>query len=125
MRRRRFIVLTAGLGATWPLMAGGQPANGLVKIGILNGLAENDPEMRVRLQEFTRQLARLGWEEGRNAHIEQRWVAGDVDRLRAEAHGLVELRPNVILVGSAPGLSALLTETHTIPIVFVTVTDPV
>jgi putative ABC transport system substrate-binding protein len=70
-------------------------------------------------------LQKLGWIEGRTLRSEFRWYAGDAERARVAAKELVDLKPEVILVGAAPGLVALRRETRTVPLVFVAVTDPV
>jgi putative ABC transport system substrate-binding protein len=68
----------------------------------------------------------LGWTNGRNVRIELRWAGGDTNRIRALAHELVELQPDIILAaGSTPVTAALQRETPTIPMVFVNVSDPV
>jgi putative ABC transport system substrate-binding protein len=70
-------------------------------------------------------LQQLGWADGRNVRIDYRWANGDIDRMRAFAKELVELRPDVILSNTTPATAALQRETRTIPIVFVIVSDPV
>ena len=57
--------------------------------------------------------------------MEIRWGGGDVNRIRTFAKELVALKPDVILAHGTPATAALQRETRTIPIVFVTVTDPV
>src|SRR5271170_5039541 len=101
MRRRQFI---AGLGsaAAWPVVAQAQQGDRLRRIGVLMGWSESDPEYRAYLSAFAQELARLGWSIGSNARIEQRWTNGDVDRARAFARELVELKPDVILAGTTP-----------------------
>ena len=74
---------------------------------------------------FTNEFKRLGWEEGRNFHLEYRAVAPDVEQLRSAAADLVGLKPEVILIVSSPVLRVVQVNTDTIPIVFVGVTDPV
>jgi putative ABC transport system substrate-binding protein len=70
-------------------------------------------------------LAEIGWIDGRNLRMEIRWGGGDVNRIRTFAKELVALQPDVILAHGTPATAALQRETRTIPIVFVTVTDPV
>jgi putative tryptophan/tyrosine transport system substrate-binding protein len=94
-------------------------------IGMLMGFRENDPEAKGYLSAFVQGLAELGWTDGRNMRIELRWAAGDVDRARILAKGLVDLQPDVILASTTPVTAALQRETRTIPIVFALVGDPV
>jgi putative tryptophan/tyrosine transport system substrate-binding protein len=67
----------------------------------------------------------VSWIEGRNLRIDVRWAAGSDDRARMYAKELVNLQSDVILADSTPETSALQRETRTIPIVFVSVSDPV
>ena len=70
-------------------------------------------------------MQQLGWTDGRNVRLDYRWCAGDIDRFRRYAAELVALSPEVILASTAPSLGALQQATRSVPIVFVTVTDPV
>jgi putative ABC transport system substrate-binding protein len=70
-------------------------------------------------------LQELGWTEGLNVRFEYHWASGDLDRIRANAAELVGMSPDIIVASSAPVLAALQQETRTIPIVFVSISDPV
>jgi hypothetical protein len=70
-------------------------------------------------------LQQLGWIEGDNVQIEYRSGMGDLDQLRKHAADLVALAPDVILAQGGPSVTELKRATKTIPIVFVTVVDPV
>jgi putative tryptophan/tyrosine transport system substrate-binding protein len=125
VRRREFI---AGLGSTaagWPLAARAQQPGAVRRIGVLMGTDENDPQGKAFLSGFMQRLAKLGWSDGRNLRIDVRWAPGSVDRTRTFAKELVDLQPDVILVGSTSQTAALQRETLSIPIVFATVSDPV
>ena len=96
------------------------------RIGALMGLAESDPEGKVRATVFERALQELGRTGGRNVRIDCRWATTDnADRLRSEAAALVAAAPDVILANSTPVLIVLQQATQTVPIVFVQVADPV
>jgi putative tryptophan/tyrosine transport system substrate-binding protein len=125
MRRREFIALLGGAAMAWPLAAHAQQPDRMRRIGVLVPLDENDPEAKTYLAGFTQGLAELGWTDGRNLRMEVRWAAADVDRMRMFAKELVGLQPDVILAHSTPATAALQRETRTIPIVFVSVGDPV
>jgi putative ABC transport system substrate-binding protein len=126
MRRREFITLIAGgAAALWSQAVSAQNPNGVRRIGVLLSLAESDAEGKAALSGFTQGLAELGWIDGRNLRTEVRWGRGDVDRIRTFAKELVALQPDVILSHGTPVTAALHRETQTIPIVFVTVSDPV
>ena len=125
MRRREFITLIGGAAAAWPLAARAQQADRVRRIGVLFGIAENDPEGRNRLDAFRQELEKLGWVAGQNVQVDYRWAGGDLERLRAQAAELVQLKPDVLVAGATLSLVALQQATRDIPIVFAQVTDPV
>jgi putative ABC transport system substrate-binding protein len=124
MRRREFISLLGGVAA-WPLAAHAQQAQRMRRIGVLIGFAETDPDVKSWFAAFRGALAKLGWTEGSNFQIELRWASDDPDRMKAFAKELVDLRPDAILSVTTPVTNALVRETQTIPIVIVTVADPI
>jgi putative ABC transport system substrate-binding protein len=87
-------------------------------------VAESDRDVQQGLAAFRQSLAELGWHEPGNMRLEYRWGAADTTRISAYARALVESSPDVIVAHSTPPVVALLKETRTIPIVFLTVTDP-
>jgi putative ABC transport system substrate-binding protein len=123
VKRREFITLV-GLAATWPLVVRAQQPDRMRRIGVLMYLRAEDAEGRARLVAFTQALRRLGWSEDRNVRIEIRWaVASDI---RAHAAELVALAPDILVAGNGTATVApLLEATRTVPIVFVSVIDPV
>jgi len=112
VRRRQFITLLGG-AAAWPVTARAQQPARMRRIGVLMGLAESDPEGQSRIAAFRKTLDDLGWTEGRNVRTDYYWAAGDVERTHALAKELVGSAPDVIVVNTPPGLSALRLETHT------------
>jgi putative ABC transport system substrate-binding protein len=132
VRRRQFISLLGGAAAasslscslSWPFAARAQQPDRVRRIGVLSAYAETDPLQRGYSGAFQRGLRDFGWINGRNIRVDYRWSAGDVARMRALAAELVGLSPDVILTTNTPTTSAALQETRTIPIVFVTVSDP-
>ena len=60
MKRREFITLLGGGAVAWPLAARGQQPDRVRRIGVLMGLAESDPEAKVRAAVFERALQELG-----------------------------------------------------------------
>jgi putative ABC transport system substrate-binding protein len=123
MRRREFLVLVGGVAA-WSRVASGQQPERMRRIGVLMGNA-SDPGGRSEVAAFKQGLQALGWIEGRNVQIELAWSGSELDRIQASAKELVALQCEVILGRSTPVVAALLKETRTIPIVFVSVVDPV
>ncbi|HTT81991.1 MAG TPA: ABC transporter substrate-binding protein [Rhizomicrobium sp.] len=124
MRRREFL---GGIGAAtaWPVVARGQQADRVRRIGLLMNLNSDDPLGQVRQKSFEQELQERGWELGRNLQIDIRWAGGVSDRDRRYAGELVALKPDVLVAVTAPVVSALQKATSTIPIVFVSVLDPV
>jgi len=124
MNRRAFIAFIGGAAAAWPAAAHAQQPAGMRRVGVLLNLFESDVEGRRLVAVFQEGLAQLGWADGRNLRIDYRWASGDVDRIRAFAKDLVVLSPNIIVAYATPSVVALQRETHSIPIVFLSVTDP-
>jgi putative ABC transport system substrate-binding protein len=87
------------------------------------GLSESDSG--TYFAEFVEELARLGWAEGRNVRFEQRWTGGDANRASVFAAELIRWQPDLILTSTTHATAALHRDTTTIPIVFMTVSDPV
>ena len=123
MMRREFITLLGGAAAAWPLAARGQH-QGMPVIGVLHGVSA--AQWTDRMAGFHRGLGEVGLAEGRNVAIEYRWAEGQFDRLPAMAAELVSREVAVISAG-APDVAvrAAMAATKTIPIVFVTASDPV
>jgi putative tryptophan/tyrosine transport system substrate-binding protein len=124
MKRREFISLV-GAAAAWPLAAEAQEVERARRVGVLIGYDENDLEAKAWFSGFIRGLAELGWTAGRNLRMDVRWSGGDIGRVRMFAKELVDLRPDVILSITTPATGAVQRETHTIPIVFAAVGNPV
>jgi putative tryptophan/tyrosine transport system substrate-binding protein len=125
MRRRNFI---AGLGSatfTLPLTARAQKAERPRRVGVIMNLAADDPEGKIRSDALHNALQEMGWVDGRNLLLDYRWGAGDAGLFRKYAEELVALAPEVILATGTPVVEALQHVTRTVPIVFVTVVDPV
>ncbi len=126
MRRRDFIPLLGGAAAAWPFAAFARPKSDPLRlVGVLMSVAESDPISESEVAAFQNSLTKLGWTEGSNLRIELRWAAGNPNKIRAFAKELIDLRPEAILVRNTPAVRAVVSETKTIPIVFVVVVDPI
>jgi putative ABC transport system substrate-binding protein len=124
--RRQLITLLGGAAAVaWPLAARAQQPERMRRIGMLHTPAADDPEGQARKTALLHGLTQFGWTDGRNVRIETRWAAGDADRIRRYAAELVALAPDVIVATGSATVGPLLQATHTAPIVFVNVPDPV
>src|SRR6187200_2290096 len=124
MRRREFITFLGGAAASWPIAARAQEGERVRRSGVLMSLAEDDRQGQRYVAAFLHGLQELGWNV-HDLHIDIRWGAADLDRIRGHASELVDLKPNVILAQSALALTPIQRRTSTIPIVFVQVVDPV
>jgi putative tryptophan/tyrosine transport system substrate-binding protein len=122
VKRREFIALLAA--AAWPLAARAQPGR-MRRIGVLMAYDESDPEAQARINAFRQSLRELGWMEDHNIRMEYRWGTGDPDRARTFVAELISQAPDVIVAHGTPALTALHRATRTIPVVFVSVIDPV
>ena len=126
MKLRNLTKLVGIIVLAWPIEAHTQQSVGTRHIGVLTYLEENDPQSKIYLDAFVQTLQKLGWTVGRNLRIDNRWAGGNPERARKYAVELVALAPDVILgAGGAIGVAPLQRATHTIPIVFVQVTDAV
>ena len=124
MRRREFIAGISSASA-WPLAARAQQPERMRRIGVLLNITANDPESQTRLAAFAQGLQSLGWIVGQNVRVDYRWGDGSADALIKYAAELLALAPDVILAQSTTAVASLLRLTHTVPIVFTAVADPV
>ena len=127
MRRRKFIAVLGSAAAAWPLGARAQQADRVRRIGVLmgSGIDADDTDLQARIAAFQQGLREAGWSKGGNLQIDIRFGSGNADRIRQYATELVALAPDVIMSGGAATLGPVQQATHTIPIVFTAVTDPV
>ena len=125
VRRRDLITLLGGAPIAWPCIAKAQQPAGIRKIGVLSPSAANERLWQTNFAAFRQGLAALGWSEGQNVQFESRYAGGDLQRFESLATELVKSAPDVILAVSSSAVTALKQRTHSIPIVFVGVVDPV
>ncbi len=124
--RRHFVVGLGGAAFGWPFAACAQQPDRMRRIGWLVGLRESDPEALRRTTAFVQELDHLGWTQGRNVHIDFRWLSDSIERNLTYSQELAALKPDVLVASSTPAIKALRQETgNATPIVFAIVTDPV
>jgi putative ABC transport system substrate-binding protein len=106
-----------------PLLAVAQPAGKVPKIGMLHpgsaiAVARN-------FEAFTQGLRELGYSEGQNIMIEQRYAEGSSERLPALAAELANLHVDVFVVNSNRVAEAVQQTTTQLPIVMISAEEPV
>jgi putative tryptophan/tyrosine transport system substrate-binding protein len=117
------VTLALGLLAA-PLTAAGPPGK-MPRVGVLDfDSPPASPDWKTRSL-FLQELRKLGWLEGQNLVLEYRWAEGRGSRLYTLAAELVRLPVDVIVVSNSLAIRAAKQETTTIPIVMISVGDPV
>ena len=125
MRRREFITLLGGAAAAWPFTVRAQQGDRIRRIGVLTGTRADDADNKARFAAFEQALQQLGWTVGRNVRIDYRFAGGDAATSGKQAEELVALAPDVIVSTGSFSTGQLLRATHTVPVVFAIVPDPV
>jgi putative tryptophan/tyrosine transport system substrate-binding protein len=121
VNRREFITLLGGAAAVWPLAAsaqqGAMPVVGFLRSTTAFGSAH-------LVSAFLSGLTEIGFVEGQNVAIEYRFADDHADRLPGLAADLVG-RQVALIVGNTVSAVQAKAATSTIPIVFISGSDPV
>jgi putative ABC transport system substrate-binding protein len=125
MKRRTFITLLGGAAAAWPLPTRAQQSSNKIPIVGVLWHAGSAEEEDVYLSVLVKAFHDLGYVEGENIHLEQRFPAENPERFRTLGQELVDAHPAVLIGITAFGAVALKRLTTSIPIVFVFVPDPI
>ncbi len=120
MRRREFISLL-GSAATWPLVARAQQK--VWKVGMLSAVSRQ--EFSGLYGAFINGMRELGHIEGNDFIVEWRSAEGHYERFPELIAELVGLKVDVIVCATSSAYRALQRATDTIPVVMLTLTDPV
>ena len=97
----------------------------LVRLGYLEGGASTDPTGQNLRRQFVLGMRDLGYIEGRDYVLEERYAAGQMDRFAAYAQELVELPVDIIVAGGEAAIRAAKRATTEIPIVMTLAADPI
>jgi putative tryptophan/tyrosine transport system substrate-binding protein len=127
MRRRHFIKLFFLGTLGWPRATMAQQSGRLPSVAVLTPYEEAGKNVFTPISRgaFDRALKELGWVNGQNIRIEYHNAGGDLELLRSLAKESVKLHPDIIVAVNTPLVAAVLDETHTIPVVFGLVSDPI
>jgi putative ABC transport system substrate-binding protein len=122
VRRRDFIAVIAGAATAWPLgLRAQQPV--LPVVGFLN---QGDEKADANLAEaFRKGLAEAGFFSDQNVLVLDRWANGHYERVPQLVADLIDRKASVIAAAYAVAAREALAATVTVPVVFVTGTDPV
>jgi len=122
--RRAFLGTLAGGFLATPLTASAQPAGKVYRMGYLS-TGSGSATYRRPLEALRQGLRELGWVEGQNIVIEYRYAEGRIDRLPGLAEELVRLKVDIIVASPTPSALAARDASRTIPIVGLSLTEPV
>jgi len=123
VRRREFIALF-GITATWPeALRAQQPA--IPVIGFVSFASRESTLQASWYHAFHERFLDHGWVPGKTITIEYRFADNDRSKLAELAEELARLKLDAIVVPTRPALPAVRNATRTIPIVFVSLGDPV
>ena len=124
MRRREFITLLGGAAVAWPFPVRAQQPPTTVKQARVGVLAVSPPTPAM-LNAFREGMRERGYIEGQNLSIDVRWSQGTFEQISALAAELVSANVQVIIAWATPSVIAARRATSVIPIVMVSVGDPV
>ena len=125
MRRREFLGVIGAAAAALPVVGRAQQPERIRRIGWMDFVPESDPATPARVSAFREGMEKQGWVLGRNLAIDYRWSIFDMERARATAEKLLNLAPDVMFCAGSPATLALQRATRTVPVVFITVSEPV
>src|SRR5262249_16937201 len=123
LNRRDFIGLLGG-AAAWPTWARGETPGKIPTIGV-RWHAANAEEEKFPLAQFRAGLQDIGYVEGQNIILENRFPAEQPERFYALADELVRIKVDILFAVTRLAALAAQRATKTIPIVFMAVADPV
>jgi ABC-type uncharacterized transport system substrate-binding protein len=125
VRRRELITFLGGVVAAWPLRAAAQQAGRPITIGLLPFGSPSNAYDQSLLDAFRSGLRQAGLIEGRDIVLDVAWTSGsDADTNKAVENLIGRGAALLVPTGSTPSV-ATRRHTSTIPIVFISVGNPV
>jgi putative ABC transport system substrate-binding protein len=125
MNNRRKLLVALGAGAlAAPLGSVAQQQGRVWRVGVLSARSRPDSLDADAYGAFQREMRALGYIEGKNLAIVWLFADGKFERLPGLAAELLLLNVDAIVTPSPFSTAAAQKATTTIPIVFVSVTDP-
>jgi putative ABC transport system substrate-binding protein len=124
MRRREFITLIGGAVVAWPIPARGQQAENPVRIGFLPLGSPSDVYDRLLVEAFRDGLRKLGVIENRHVLLDFAWIRNESELPQAVTELMQRGARLLITCGTSASVAAK-RQVSTIPIVFITVGNPV
>jgi putative ABC transport system substrate-binding protein len=122
MKRRQLLALLSIGAAPQPLAAAAEQPERVRRIGVV---VPKQPETAARIAAFEAALRSLGRDKGKNLQIDYRLAEANREGYRAAAKDIAALGPELVVVQSTPATREMLALSHTLPIVFVHVSDPI
>jgi putative ABC transport system substrate-binding protein len=95
------------------------------RVAILIPYPPTDAEMQGRVRALQQKLGKLGWTAGVNIQFDERWTTDNMDLIRLNAAGLLELKPDVVVAFGGRVIPILMQLTRTVPIIIPGAGDPV
>ena len=123
--RGRGVLVSVVTLAVCGALAEAQPQASISKIGFLSPVSDSPGSQGGARQAIRRELETLGYVEGKNIVFESRYADNKPDRLPSLADELVRLKVDALVTSTTDAALAGKNSTRTLPIVFLTVSDPV
>jgi putative ABC transport system substrate-binding protein len=124
MRRRNFIQGISA-SAAWPFAARAQQPEKLPRIGVMMGFPEYNRQGRQEGNALRSSLQDFGWTDDRSVRIDFHWDVGERGRAQVVGTEIISTQPDLIVTHTTPITITIAQLTKTIPIVFVSIPDPV
>jgi putative ABC transport system substrate-binding protein len=123
--RRGFLGALALAGLALPRVAEAQRAGKAPVVAIISPTAAEDPGATPVVNTFRKTLRARGHVEGATLRIEEYYTAGQLDRFPPILRDVVQKGVDIIVVWSPAGAMAAKRATTTIPVVFLSASNPV